>query len=204
MAVSWESFNVISRRFYVALMKYALLVLVAFTVQSCERRPLSRVAQPMKSELWWSYLADYDGLPGSTLVNLALKPHAPIHDRSILLVTGVSYQSSPKNSGLPDAAEFDLLNRLSTKRLTLITEHSMAIFVGSFTHKNEQLDYIYLADPDGLEAALREFYQTECPARRPYINLRSDPQWQAYLDFLYPNAQTIQHYREEFLKLGAL
>jgi hypothetical protein len=158
----------------------------------------------MKTELWWSYLADYDGLPGSTFVNLALKTRVPMHDRSTLLVTGVSYESAPKASGLPDAAELDFLNRLSSKRLSLVSAHSTALFVGSFTHKNERLDYIYVSDAAGLEAALREFYTTECPARRPYINIKSDRQWEAYLDFLYPNPQTIEHYRAELQKLGAL
>ena len=158
----------------------------------------------MKTELWWSYLADYDGLPGSTLVNLALKTRAPMHDRSTLLVTGVSYESTPKDSGLPDAAELEFLNRLSDKRLTLVAAHSTAFFVGSFTHKNERLDYIYVADAAGLETALRDFYKTECPARRPYINIKNDSRWEAYLDFLYPNAQIIEHYRAELLKLGAL
>ena len=158
----------------------------------------------MKTELWWSYLADYDGLPGSMLVNLALKPRVPMHEHATLLVTGVNYQSSPESSGLPDAAELDFLNRLSTKRRTLIAKHSQGIFVGSFTHKNEQLDYIYVTNSVGLEATLRDFYQTECPTRRPYINVKSDPHWEAYLDFLYPNVQTIQHYRAELQKLGAL
>jgi hypothetical protein len=185
-------------------MKYVFLALLVFAVQSCERAPLSRTAQPMKTELWWSYLADYDGLPGSTLVNLALKSRAPMHDHATLLVTGVSYESAPKDSGLPNAAELDFLNRLSDKRLTLVAAHSRALFVGSFTHKNERLDYIYVAGAAGLETALRDFYQTECPTRRPYISVKSDPRWEAYLDFLYPNAQTIQHYRAELQKLGAL
>src|SRR5262245_14505102 len=100
----------------------------------------------MKAEVWCSYLADYDGLPGSTVVNLALKPRAPMSDRPILLVTGVSYESAMKNQGLPDAAEIDLLNRLSDKRLPIIVAHSTAVLVGSFTHKNERLDYFYVAN----------------------------------------------------------
>ena len=158
----------------------------------------------MKTELWWAYLADYDGHPGSTLVNLGLKPHAPMRDQSTLLVTGVGYQSAPENLGLPDATELDFLNRLSTKRLTLLADRSQVIFVGSFTHKNERLDYIYIANPAGLEAILRDFHQTECPTRSSCINVKSDPHWEAYLDFLYPNAQTMQYYRAELQKLGAL
>jgi hypothetical protein len=163
-----------------------------------------RTAPTMETELWWSYIADYDGLPGSTLVNLALKTRAPMPDRSVLLVTGVSYESAPKNSGLPDAAELKFLNRLSEKRRTLIADHSTALFVGSFTHKKEQLDYFYVSDAAGLEAVLRDFYRTESPDRRPYTNIKSDSRWNAYLDFLYPNTQTIEYYRAELLKLGAV
>ncbi len=185
-------------------MKYVLLTLLAVAVQSCERTPSARTSPTMKTELWWSYLADYDGLPGSTLVNLALKARAPMHDHSTLLVTGVRYESPPNRSGLPDAAELESLDRLSDKRRTLVTGRSTAVFVGSFTHKNERLDYFYVADAAVLETALRDFYKAECPGRRPYINIKSDPRWEAYLDFLYPNAQTIEHYRAELLKLGAL
>ncbi len=184
-------------------MKYVFFALLAFAATGCDRAPLSS-PKPMKTELWWSYLADYDGLPGSTLVNLALKHRAPKHDYTTLLVTGVTYESSPKASGLPDKAELEFLNRLSEKRLTLVTGKTEGIFVGSFTHKNERLDYIYVADPAGLEAALRDFYQRECPNRRPYINIKTDARWEAYLDFLYPNAATIEHYRADLQRLGAL
>jgi hypothetical protein len=182
--------------------KYAFQAFLLFTITGCDRAPLSQAAQPVSAELWWSYLADYDGLPGSIVVNLALKARAPMRERPTLLVTGVSYQSSSENSGLPDAAELDFLKRLSTMRLKVIAQHSTAILAGTFTHKNERLDYIYVADSAGLEVALRSFYQTECPTRRTYINVKSDPQWLAYSDFLYPGAQTIEHNRTELIKLG--
>ena len=192
------------RRSYTLPVKYGFLALLIFSIQGCKRTPSSPAAQQMKRDLWWTYLASYEELPGSTVVNLALKSLAPMAERSTLLVTGVSYQSAPENSGLPDAAELDFLNRLSTKRLNLVAKHTTAILVGSFTHKNERLDYIYVSDAAGLDVALRQFYQTECPTRQPYINLKIDPRWEAYLDFLYPNAQTIQHNRSELQKLGAL
>ncbi len=165
---------------------------------------MSEITQPMNTELWWSYLADYDGVPGSTVINLALKARAPIRDRTALLVTGVSFSSRPEKLGLPDASELDSLNRLSTKRLNMLRTHSPSLFAGAFTHKNERLDYIYVADPAGLEEALRRFYVMECPTRQPYINLKRDPQWEVYSGFLYPNAQILEHNRTELIKLGVL
>ncbi len=153
-----------------AFIRFLILVFLAPAVGSCERRPPSHVGYAMKTELWWSYLAEYDGIAGSTVVNLALKRIAPIHEFSTLVVTGVSYQPQPGTSGLPDATELDFLDRLSRERLALILKHSKGILVGTFTHKDERLDYIYVADAVGLESTLRELYQAQCPARRSYIH----------------------------------
>jgi hypothetical protein len=158
----------------------------------------------MKTDMWWSYLADYDGLPGSTVVNLALKQYAPLQDHQMLLVTGISYDSLPENSGLPSPAELDSLNHLGEKRLALIKAKTDSVFVGSFTHKNERLDYFYIVSANGMDADLRDFYQKERPNHQFYINIKSDPRWEAYSDFLYPNTATIDYHREELHKLGAL
>jgi hypothetical protein len=182
--------------------KYVLLAALAFALPCCERAPAKVTPPPMKTELWWAYLADYEGRPGSTIVNLALKPHAPMQDRPILVVTGVSYESGPKFSGLPDTAELEYLNRLSDKQHALIEAHTAALWVGTFSHQGERLDYLYVAEAAGLEEALRNFYMAECPDRRPYISIKSDPRWEAYSDFLYPNAQTREQFRAELEKLG--
>ncbi|POO76406.1 hypothetical protein C1T30_43370, partial [Bacillus sp. MBGLi97] len=52
--VDWIVFGV----FQVVRMKYVVLAMLALAVQSCERTPSTRTSQPMKTELWWSYLAD--------------------------------------------------------------------------------------------------------------------------------------------------
>src|SRR5258708_37340007 len=115
----------------------------------------------MKSELWWPYIADYDGFPGSTVVNLALKTVAPLLGYSTLLVTGVGYQSSAQSSGLPDGAELDVLNGLSAKRLKAIEEPSKAVLVGRFTRRSERLHYIYAPEPAGVQGALPAFHRRD-------------------------------------------
>jgi len=158
----------------------------------------------MSKELWWTYLADYDGTPGSIVLDMALKEQAPNPTYPKLIVTGVSYPSLPDRSGLPGTAQLDSLSDISDKRLAMIRQRCTAVLAGSFTHKNERLDYIYVSDAKGLEEALRAFYAKECPTRQPYINVKDDAQWQAYLEFLYPNAQTIEFYRQELIELGVL
>jgi hypothetical protein len=183
-------------------MKYAVLALFAASVLACTRDSGGQALSTTNPALWWSYLADYDGLPGSTVVNLALKDRAPLAGYTTLVVTGVTYQAPPEGSGLPTGDEIDFLNQLSEKRLTLIAQSTEAILAGSFTHKNERLDYVYVGDASGLAERLSTFYNNAAPNRSAYINVKQDAQWEAYLSFLYPNQQTLQHYRLELQALG--
>lgn len=150
-------------------------------------------------------MADYEGKPGSTIVDMALKNEAPIAAMPIALVTGVSYESPDKADGLPSVSDLNFLNQLAEKRMLVIRAHSKSfVHVGTFTNDHKRYDYFYLTDPTGLEEALRQFYQSECPNRDPYVNIKDDPQWERYLSFLYPNQPTIQFYRSELEKIGAL
>ena len=159
----------------------------------------------MKKELWWTYIADYEGKPGSTIVDMALKNQAPIAAMPIALVTGVSYESPDKNDGLPNVSDLDFLNQLSEKRVAVIRAHSGSfVHVGTFTNDHKRYDYFYLANPTGLEEALQQFYRSECPNRVAYVNIKDDSQWERYLLFLYPNQPTIQFYRSELEKIGVL
>ena len=186
-------------------MRKVLLVLLILAAQGCGRAFVPPTLKPLTGDFWWSYLASYEDVPSSTIVNLALKDRAPLADTH-LLITGVSYQSPPARLGLPDDAELEVLNRLGAKRLSLLTSLTAPapILAGTFTRKNERVDYLYVADSANLEVALGDFYRRECPSRTPSITFKSDPKWEAYFDFLYPNAQTIRHYREELSKLGVL
>jgi hypothetical protein len=163
-------------------------------------------AEPIPRDLWWTYLGSYGDLLGSTTINLGLKDHAPLSGYTTLLITGVSYESRSDKPELkmPERAELEFLNQVSEKRVALVTSRPNAVFVGAFLHDNQQLDYFYVADADGLEAALQQFHQAECPTRRHFFSTHSDAEWKEYLNFLYPNEATIEHYRAELEKLGAL
>jgi hypothetical protein len=179
-----------------------LLSIVLTLVAVSLRHEQARAQRVTDDAVWWTYLATYDGLPGSTVVNLALKSRAPVPGYPMLVVTGVEYSSPPQNSGLPDSTELDSLNELSAKRLAVITQSTKVVFAGSFTHKGERLDYVYLADASGVEDRLRKFYATTVPSRANYISVKSDAEWAAYLDFLYPNEPTRRYYQSELKALG--
>jgi len=152
-------------------------------------------------DFWWTYVGDFDGRPGSIIVNLALKERAPVAGYQRLIVTGVSYASSDTN-GFPSSSELDFLNVLAEKRLKIINQLTPSIYAGAFTHNGERLDYIYARDTKGTEAAFKHFYQDSCPDRKPYINLKEDSKWEAYFEFLFPNSQTIEFHKQELAKIG--
>jgi hypothetical protein len=157
-------------------------------------------------EVWWSYLADYDGLLGSITIDLALKGRVPDTNFPTLVMTGVSYKSSDQKPELkmPELNDLNFLNWVSERRVEFVKAHSKAICVGAFLHDNQQIDYFYVADPRGLEEALKEIHRKHCPSRREFFKSGSDPGWKTYSEFLYPNKATRDHYRSELEKLGPL
>ena len=150
-------------------------------------------AQPIASDQWWSYLASYDAGPGSIRVNLALRKLAPLADYSYLVVTGPTYASSQRQ-GLPEVADLDRLNYLQEQAVAAIAEQSPYVYAGTFTHNFEQLHYVYVKSPSGISQALSELYRQRCPDCKTYTNIKQDPQWSAYSDFLFPNQATREHY----------
>jgi hypothetical protein len=150
-------------------------------------------AQPAVPNQWWSYLASYDAGPGSIRVDLALRKLAPLADYPYLVVTGPTYASTQKQ-GLPEAADLDRLNDLQEQVVAAIARQSPYVYAGTFTHNFEQLHYVYVKSPSGISQALSELYRERCSACKIYTNIKQDPSWSAYSDFLFPNQATREHY----------
>jgi hypothetical protein len=150
-------------------------------------------AQSPAPEQWWSYLATYDAGPGSIRVNLALRKQAPLAGYPYLVVTGPKYASTQKG-GLPEVADVNRLNDLQAKVVAAIAELSPHVYVGTFTHDFEQLHYVYVKSPSGISQALAMVYGEHCGGCKTYTNIKQDPSWIAYLDFLFPNQETRERY----------
>lgn len=157
----------------------------------------SACAQPPASSEWWSYLAAYDAGPGSILLDLTLRKIAPVKEYSHLIVTGVTYTSTQKD-GLPDVDDLDRLNRISRAVVAAIAHKTPSIYVGTFTHNFEQLNYIYVPNVDGIAVVIDKVYSKFCAGCKTYTNIKSDPSWSAYQEFLFPNEATRKHYGLRF------
>ncbi len=157
--------------------------------------------QAQAAEKWWTYVASYDGLPGEIRVDLALRASAPMAAYPQLMVTGSSYVSAHP-TGLPEPRDDLRIAALTAKIVATVHKATPAIYLGSFTHKNEQMHYFYVKDAAKAEKALVPVYAHICDGCRGSTIIKDDPSWSAYTDFMYPNAKTREFYKVELGKLG--
>lgn len=144
---------------------------------------------------WDAYMAQYPKGPGSTLVNLSAKNSAPDKNLKFVLITGVTFKDCV--DGLPTKEEFDKLYVISDSVKSIVDKLKVNKSVGTFTYQCQRLDYYYLADTSGLRGQLIELYKKYIPAYVPYINIKTDNNWEAYLTFLYPNEDILDHMQNE-------
>ena len=144
-------------------------------------------------EQWWSYLSSQENGPSSTRVDLRFNKLAPVTDYPFVMVTGITYEKL-NTEGLPGPNQIDSLNKLQEALVSYLESKIPIKYVGTFTYQNEQLHYIYVQNKEEAEQALNSFYSTHCQDRKPYINVKQDPEWARYKQFLYPSKQIIEYY----------
>jgi Family of unknown function (DUF695)/Regulator of ribonuclease activity B len=146
----------------------------------------------LPAENWDTYLAQYEKSAGSVMINMALKNVAPIKAYPFVVITGVTFKDCPTD-GFPSKREFKNLYQISDSVKTIIEKSTASIITGSFTYQCERLDYYYVTDTTWLRQRLTNMYKTRFPNYTPYINIKADRNWSGYLDFLYPNEETLDY-----------
>ena len=155
-------------------------------------------------ENWESYIASYEGgKPGSTTVRMDLVNSAPLLGYNYVLVTGITYESE-REDGFPKGDEtFKLLHKIGDELETTLNKSVENVLVGSFMHDFERLEYFYLKSNRGIKEKIEQFYRTNYPNKKYYLNIKEDKHWEYYTKFLYPNEETI-NYMEDQKVLEAL
>lgn len=154
-----------------------------------------------KDEIWWTYVASYNDVPGAIRLNMKLKEKAPVYDFGQLVITGASYVSKRKDT-LAEDSDAARLDALRDKVYVAITKVTPAIYTGSFTNNGQQRYYFYVKDPSKLEQVLADVYAQECPKCKTYTSIRKDLVWDTYRHFMYPNPAARKFYKDQLLKLG--
>lgn len=179
------------------VMKKILLNILTFMMLGLTMLPHTANAQSQ----WWSYLAEYDKGAGSIRLDLNIKKTAPLSDYQYVIITGISYPSD-NDTHLPSEEEMNTLYGLEEKVVNTLKQEHGAIHVGTLTYDNEQLYYFYSKDTTKVRETLMALYAAQANDRKSYINVREDINWEAYLDFLYPNKETIAFYKDDLESKG--
>jgi uncharacterized protein (TIGR01619 family) len=172
-------------------MKISMLILPAMLFLFC----ITLTAQQPK---WETYMGQYEKGPGSTIVDMLIKDKAPVKDFPFLLVTGITFEKCTAD-GLPEKEAFPHLYKVSDAVKVCMDSALTNIFAGTFTYQCERLDYYYIKDTSGLRKKLDKLYADSFAGEKYYTNIKLDKIWQAYLDFLYPNALSLEFILNEKL-----
>ena len=153
--------------------------------------------QAAEEEDWNSYIAQYEESPGSTTLNMALKEQAPLAAFPFCVVTGVVTKQCEED-GFPTQEEFEKLYQLGDDMEVALKATGQFVHVGTFTSRCERLSYFYVRDTANVRSKLLEFYKEKYPQYgKPYIGIKSDAAWTYYLEFLYPNEETLDFMSNE-------
>ncbi|MCF6405650.1 DUF695 domain-containing protein [Chitinophaga filiformis] len=142
-----------------------------------------------------AYKAQYDQGAGSTIFDKGLKQTAPVSGFPFVLITGVKFKDCA--NGIPTENELSHLYTISDSVYATVTTLVKNIMAGTFTYQCERLEYYYVADTTQIRDRLISLFKKHFNSYEPYINIKLDKDWDAYLKFLYPNEETLEYTQNE-------
>gem|GEM_PF-945985 len=156
-----------------------------------------------QNENWDTYLAKFDGKPGSIMVDLAQFDKAPDKRYPFLVITGPQARSIDKN-GIPDKEEIDALEGVLDATTSFLTGVTAEVLTGTFTYNGKRVNYYYVRDTMGVRTAVQRLYNRNYKEYKYVLTIKSDPQWLTYLTFLYPSEQNQNWMENEKIMAGML
>lgn len=158
---------------------------------------ISSISALKSQENWDVYIARYEDGPGSTVVNMSLREVAPDKKLPFVLITGVTFKDCSPD-GFPNKSQWDELYTISDSIKTAIEKSKKNyILAGTFTYQCERLDYYYISDTALVREILSGVYSKYFPDYTAYTSLEEDKNWEAYLNFIYPNEETLEFMENE-------
>lgn len=147
-----------------------------------------------------AYKAQYEAGAGSTIFNKDLKHAAPVSGFPFVVITGVKFKDC--ENGVPTENELSNLDKVSDSVYANVTTLVKNIMAGTFTYQCERLEYYYVADTTQIRERLTSLFKKHFNSYEPYINIKADKDWDAYLKFLYPNDETLEYMQNEKLLMA--
>ena len=142
------------------------------------------------SDEWDYYFARVNDAVASIFVDLGIRPEAPIEARPWLLWVWITL-AHPKPDGLATNEESRILNEIGASLDAMISATCGAQMVGRITGGGRREIYFYGAEPGELEGAAAQALKS-FPDYRYETGSAFQPEWEHYLELLYPSATNLQ------------
>lgn len=142
---------------------------------------------------WWNYQSVREGKPYAVRVDMGLRRVFPLSGLPYVVITGVAYQSG-RADGLPDLNDQERLDALSEALAAAIGRKTRTIYAGSVARDQQQRNYLYVTDPNGLQEVIAAVYAKQCRGCKTSTEIRADAAWSVYREALFPDEETRQRY----------
>jgi hypothetical protein len=139
------------------------------------------------SDRWDFYLCRVNEQLASIFVDLAIAEEAPLPALPYLGYVRV-YLQEPREDGLADESEFEMLSAIEDRVTAALCEDGGALYVGRTTSAGVRVFFFYTNRPTKWEA-LAGAVTRRFPGYEFESGAREDAAWATYLDFLFPNAE---------------
>ena len=147
----------------------------------------SKEVIPNHEENWDFYFSNVDDVLGSINLDLGLKEIAPIKSKNNVAWVSVLMQK-PKENGLSSNEESSKLFEIED---SIVNTISNSIFVGRLTSANARDFYFYIKDTINFEIEVKKA-MANFSSYQFQLGTKPDPEWDGYLNFLYPLPQQMQ------------
>lgn len=149
------------------------------------------------STQWNFYSCQINDNPASIYVDLALRAQAPLQNYPVLFRMRIELLA-PSDAGLSSQEEFDDLMALEDLIVAAATKNGHMKYVGRCT-TNGHREFFSYAHNDELDEADLEHAMAVFPAYQWDGELSDDPNWEAYQQFLLPNALELEQIKNRNL-----
>lgn len=140
---------------------------------------------------WETYLLEIKGDPALISLNMELYPQAPAPTLPFIMIVSQDFgdcleKEFPKREALDHFAES------FANLMDVIGQQAEGEWVGGLIYQCTQLEYLYVADTVGLRGKVDAEAKNGASGAQWALELKADPEWGYYREFLYPN----EFYRE--------
>ena len=143
---------------------------------------------------WVQFFCSVNDKLSSILVDLDLRDQLP-DPRSELIWIWI-YMKAPRPDGLSSNEEFETLNAIEDALTERLEQECDATIAGRITGDGRREFYYYGRKPSDLKKLVKEEL-AKFPKYSFDCDTQPDPDWQQYLDVLYPTAETYECIKNE-------